>query len=102
MKEKWKPVKGYEKIYQVSNLGRVKSNDKEVRNRSGIFIKKGRVLKPGESKIKYPLVALCDKGKQKSHYVHRLVLIAFLPNPHNKATVNHKNGIRNDNNLSNL
>lgn len=87
MNEIWKDVIGYEGLYQVSNLGRVKS------------IRSKKVLKPVILKIGYPTVVFPNR---KRVYIHRLVAQAFIPNPNNKREVNHKNGIRHDNRLENL
>ena len=79
--EEWRDVVGYEGKYQVSDLGRVKSN------------RKGSVLSdlPSKNGRKYRNVCLFLSGTVKRLYVHRLVAKAFLPNPYNKPCVNHKN-----------
>tara|TARA_R110002020_G_scaffold318905_12_gene534589 strand:- start:1304 stop:1816 length:513 start_codon:yes stop_codon:yes gene_type:complete len=76
--EIWRDVKGFEGIYQVSNYGRVKSLDKEVRNNRATFIRKGRILKPAPNTKGYLTVVLCDKGNNKTFKIHKLVAIAFL------------------------
>ena len=88
MFEEWKDIKGYEGLYQVSNLGNVRRN--------------GKNLRPGISKIGYPLVVLSKNGKAKSIFVHKLVAIAFLPNPNNLKCVNHKDESRGNNRADNL
>lgn len=101
MIEEWKDVKGYEGLYQVSNFGRVKSLSKIVIR--GNRIKqplKERILKHGLS-MEYPFVSL-HNGTAKLIKIHKLVAEAFIPNPENKRTVNHKNGIRSDNRACNL
>lgn len=88
--EEWKEVKGYEGIYEISNTGKVKSN------RSSIL------LKLRKTKDGYPTCSLCLNGIKKKVLIHRLVCIAFILNPEKKKTVNHKDGIKTNNNVSNL
>ena len=99
MKEIWKDVIGYEGLYQVSNLGRVKSLDRfciDGRKRCGQIMK--QVIRNGG----YFSVGL-RKGKgQKAYLVHRLVAEAFIPNTDNKPCVDHINTIRTDNRVCNL
>lgn len=91
--KKWKDVPGYEGFYKVSNFGEVMSFE-----RSGT---KGIVLKPHVSNG-YSRVILSKNGIQYNVGVHRLVAQAFLPNPDNKRTVNHKDGNKQNNIISNL
>jgi hypothetical protein len=98
--EIWKDINGYEGLYQVSNLGNVKSLDRVIWNGHAHHLHKGRVMKPKGNR--YKDVILCKEGKGKKHYVHRLVALEFIPNTLNKAEVNHKNGIKEDNRLDNL
>ena len=93
--EEWKDIKGYEGLYQISNLGRVKSLP-----RNGT-IKEEKILKYSLDKYGYPQIVLNNK-KHKCFRVHRLVAEAFLLNPKNKSTVNHKDGNKTNNNVKNL
>lgn len=102
-KEYWKPVVGYENLYEVSNLGRIRSFDRWVKSKNGsIRICRGRILKPGTDKRGYLYVVLCKNNKQKTYKVHRLVAEAFLPNPDNLPQVNHKDENKQNNNVENL
>lgn len=93
--EIWKDVKGYEGIYQVSNIGRVKSLNY---NRTGVE----NILKPGNNRRGYLTVVLHKGNIPRSKKIHRLICESFIPNPENKETVNHINGIKTDNRLVNL
>ena len=100
MNEVWKDIPGYEGLYQVSNLGRVKSLER-VTARERLLIAKERILQPAERKG-YLLVAIGARGERKTYSVHRLVAQAFIPNTENKRTVNHKDGNKHNNAVSNL
>ena len=71
---------------------------------SGIVVnaKTGKVLHQYKSTHGYLRVALCENGKQKRVFVHRLVAMKYIPNPHNLPQVNHKNGVKTDNRVENL
>lgn len=100
--EIWKPVPGYEGFYEVSSIGRVRSVDHYVNSGNGRKLRKGRVLSQSISIHGYYFVHLSKINKQKSPTVHRLVALAFHPNPENKICVNHKDGVRTNNHISNL
>lgn len=103
--EVWKPIKDYEGLYEVSSLGRIRSLDKVVRSgiKNSVFRTiKGRILKPREDKYGYACITLSKNLKTKNYFIHRLVAISFIPNPENKKQVNHKNGVKCCNVLSNL
>lgn len=91
-KEIWKDVVGYEGLYQVSNMGRVRS------------FKRGkvRVLKPNTNKRGYLHVVLSKNNSLKTLRIHRLVAQAFLPNPNNLPQVNHKDEDKTNNIVTNL
>lgn len=101
--EIWKPIKGFEGLYEVSNLGRVRSLDRTIITRNGkkIFYK-GKILKPINCSNGYLKVNLVKNKKQKTVNIHRLVAETFIPNPNNKPCVDHINTIRTDNRVENL
>lgn len=103
MKEIWKYIKGFDNKYSVSNLGRVKSENRQCFNsRYGKFFLKGKLLNPAKNNKGYMTVTLSKDGKIYSCLVHRLVAETFLQNVENKPQVNHINGIRTDNFVKNL
>jgi len=103
MKEKWKEIKRYEKLYRISNMGRVKSFARLKRHWSGILYKfKERILKPTLTKDRRLRIKLNKYGKQKHFIISRLVATAFIPNPLNKPCVNHINNNPSNNNVNNL
>lgn len=101
--EVWKPVVGFEDRYEVSSYGNIRSKarlQKDIR---------GRVLNYPSKPLKQALhrtntwrIRFCVNGVKCSKSVHRLVAAAFIPNPLNKPEVNHKDGNRLNNRLSNL
>lgn len=98
-KEIWKDVPGYEGLYQVSNIGRIRSY---INNRWGIT-KTPHILRATKTPQGYVVVQASYKGKQLCPKpLHRLMALAFLPNPEGKCDVNHINGIKDDNRLENL
>jgi hypothetical protein len=101
--EVWRDIPGYECRYQASNLGRVRSVDRQVANRWGTTNRiKGRVIPPHLSNWGYLRVTLCAAGKCVKHSVHRLVASTFLENPAGLPEVNHRNGDKTDNRPENL
>ncbi len=98
MNEKWKPILGYEGLYEVSDAGRVKSLPKYL----GPRYRGEVILKPGYSKDGYLLVALCIDSILKTQRVHRLVLETFNGPCPEGMECNHKNGVKTDNTIENL
>lgn len=92
MDEVWKSIYGYNGLYEVSNLGRIKS----------IRTKKSKILKPYKGSSGYNHIVLYKNKKAKTYDVHRIVAISFLDNKYNKEEVNHKNGNKEDNMVDNL
>jgi len=87
----WKDIEGYPK-YQISNLGRVKS----------LKMSEEKIMCLYNTRDGYHMAGLFNNPKLKSIKVHRLVAETFIPNPLNKRTVNHINGIKTDNRVTNL
>jgi len=101
--EKWLPVAGYEGKYEVSDLGNIKSLAKIMKMPNlGDKVYPTFIMRQSTTKQGYKRVKLSVDGVKKMCISHRLVAIAFIPNPENKATVNHKNGIKSDNRVLNL
>lgn len=102
--EIWKDVVGYEGIYEVSNIGRIRTCDGKVTytERHGIRHWKQRIIKQKVDVYHNHKVTLWKYGKPKYLLVHRLVAEAFLGKPKEKLTVNHIDGNRENNNVNNL
>lgn len=94
--EFWKPVPGLSG-YDVSNFGRVRSWQGSHRRRTTALM-----LKPANQSKGYVFVNLYNAGRAHHSLIHRLVALAFIPNPENLPEVNHLTGIKNDNRLENL
>ena len=90
MKEEWKDIVGYEGLYRISNFGRVMS------------LYKNRIMRPYKNKSGYVSVALHKNGLQKTHYVHRLVLLTFIGKPSKGQQCCHNDGEGANNCLTNL
>lgn len=99
----YKPVKGFEGLYEISEFGEIRSVDRMVGGKSGsTWKRKGKKLKPQTNQNGYAMVNLRKNGARKTMTVHRLVATAFLPNPENLPEVHHKNHDPRDNRLENL
>jgi hypothetical protein len=112
MKEIWKPVytRGFSHLYEVSNLGRVRSKERWLRQthpkrpeRIYTYHYKGRVLKLGADKDGYAIAVFCKKRYVRvTIKVHQLVARAFCKGYKRGLEVNHKNGVKNDNFYKNI
>lgn len=100
----WLPVKGYEELYEVSDTGEVRSVDRvlSVTNQKERLFKGRVLLQIMNKQVQYKQVSLWKENKGTSYYVHRLVAEAFIPNPESKPEVNHIDGNRQNNHISNL
>lgn len=99
MKEIWKDIKGYEGLYQVSNLGRVKSLERVDAMNKKVDAK---IMSQTDNGNGYLYISLHKNGKRKVMGVHRLVALTFIPNPNNKPQVNHIDEDKTNNRIDNL
>lgn len=99
----YKAIKGYEGVYEINELGKIRSVDRTVEYKDGRIRKyKGKELKLKMDKGEYAIVQLQKNGVAKTFGVHRLVAKTFLSNPDNLPEVHHKNHDRKDNRMENL
>ena len=98
MNEIWKPIEGYEELYEVSNTGKVRSRDRKTLR----GVRKGRKLKPALIHQGYYMVSLCKGSVVKKARVNRLVAEAFCEKRNGCDQVNHKDGNKLNNNAENL
>ncbi len=95
VEEIWKDIKGYEGLYQVSNLGRVKSLNYKHTGKS-------KIRKTSKDRYGYDQIILNKNSKSKSYKIHRLVAQAFIPNHNNYPSINHKDENKSNNYVENL
>lgn len=101
--EIWIPIKGFEEYYHVSNLGNIRALEKTVPYKDGRIRRyKSIILKPRIDGRGYYFVTLYKPSYKIQLRVHRLIAVAFIPNPENKPEVNHKDGVKTNNEISNL
>lgn len=99
----WKEIPNYEGIYEVSDKGEIRSVTRTVNHNNGVVrVLRSYILKQTTKKEGYKSCCLSKNNKKSSFYVHRIVAKCFINNPENKSCVNHKNGIKTDNYVSNL
>lgn len=102
MEEQWEDIIGFEGIYQISDLGNVKSLTRYASNGHALIEIKEKLLTKRLTKYGYLSVTFKHYEHRSDPLIHRLVAKAFIPNPHNKPQVNHINGIKIDNSKYNL
>lgn len=104
MEEIWKDVVWYEGLYQVSNLGRVRSLERTIeRKKFGSIIVQSSILKQYDNGTGYLRVVLYDQNhKAKKAYVHRIVAMTFVDNPMGYPNINHKDENKHSNIATNL
>lgn len=98
----WKDVCDFEGLYQVNELGEIKSVERTKKNNAGIQAVNERILKQRTDKDGYFAVCLCKDGKHYGRRVNRLVAEAFIPNPDDLPVVHHKDENKQNNNVDNL
>ena len=102
MHEVWRPVTGYNGRYEVSNLGEVRSLERTKRNNGGAQRIPSHVMRQSQNHKGYKIVHLSKDGANTWVMVHRIVALAFIPNPEGKPQVNHIDGDKNNNAANNL
>lgn len=102
MEEIWKGINNFEQYYEVSNLGNVKTLERNVWNRFSYVTRPERIMKQDTDRYGYKGVCIHVGNYKKRHTVHRLVAEAFIPNPYNLPEVNHKDGNKENNSADNL
>lgn len=99
----WKDVKGYEGYYEITETGQIRSKDRICVDSLGRRrFRKGEILKPDINACGYYRVTLAKDGKRKQRNLHRLIAEHFIPNPNNLPQINHKDGNKLNNDISNL
>lgn len=106
--EIWKDIEGYEGLYQISTVGRVKRVARYYTQYNGLTGKENThflpemIMKPFEDEDGYLRIQFIKNGHRKKHFVHRLVALNFISNPDDKPEVNHVYGDKKDNRVENL
>lgn len=96
----WMDVLGYEGIYKISRFGDVKTIERKQPNGTSFY--RARIRKITVTPKGYHRINLCKLSKQKAFFIHRLVAIAYLSNPNNYSQINHIDGDKSNNHVSNL
>lgn len=106
IQELWLPISGYIGIYEISDMGRIRTLERDIYYKKGKNqykrVQKPKIMKLQENRGGYLWINLNRAGKHKVARIHRLVAKAFIPLVNGKYIVNHKNGIKTDNRVVNL
>ncbi len=102
MEEIWKPVRNYEELYKVSNLGRVYRIGAHVKRLNHLMYVPVRMMGSLDNGKGYLRIKLTKENKSKRIMLHRIIAEAFIPNPQNKRCVNHLDGNKKNNCIENL
>lgn len=102
MNEIWKDIINFEGLYQISNLGNVKSLPKKVKKKYGFRNTKEKLLKKVNHSAGYYIVGLKKNKRDYKFFIHRLLAIHYIDNPNNFLCINHIDGDKQNNNLNNL
>lgn len=101
--EVWKDIETHKGLYQISSFGNIKSVERTRVGKSNSVVSiGGHLMKQKLSKTGYKVIHLRNNGKSNHYSTHRLVMLSFVKNPDNKQTVNHIDGNKTNNNISNL
>lgn len=103
--EIWKPIPGYEGYYEASNMGRIRSVERQIEHKRypGKLVRRtSRILRNATLTNGYKAIALSKGNKKFRHKVHRIIALTFIPNPDNLPCIDHINGKRYDNRPENL
>jgi hypothetical protein len=101
MKEEWRTVPGWD-LYEVSNLGNLRGKKRKIRNNKGYYVRGERELHPVNDKYGYKTFKFKQGGNVKDLKIHRVVAMAFIPNPENKPCINHIDNNPGNNCVENL
>ena len=99
--EEWRDVKGYD-YYEISSYGRIRSKERMKKGGQGIYKLKPKNMKLVDNGNGYIRANLNQNGIKKREYIHRLVALAFIPNPENKPFINHIDNDPKNNHVENL